>query len=212
VIEKISGEPYEKFVKDKVLTPIGIKTMRIGATLDGRQAPGEVRYYMAGDEKGNSLFTGTEGKVPVPYGAFNLEAMDSHGAWIASAVDLARFASALHDPSRCPVLKPVTIGAMYAPPQPPVGRREDGSLKETYYGCGWNVGSTRRPGVATYWHGGSLPGTSTWFVRRWDGVTWAMLFNQRSGGKKDGAIDGALHRAADAVTEWPKEDLFGKFG
>jgi hypothetical protein len=41
-------------------------------------------------------------------------------------------------------------------------------------------------------------------VRRWDGLCWAVLFNQRSEDKKrpDSAIDPALHRAADAVTVW----------
>ena len=47
-------------------------------------------------------------------------------------------------------------------------------------------------------------------VRRHDGVSWAILFNQRSDDKKlpDSEIDPALHRAANAVTDWPKHDLF----
>ena len=36
-----------------------------------------------------------ETQVPWPYGGFCLEAMDAHGGWLASAVDLARFAAAL---------------------------------------------------------------------------------------------------------------------
>ena len=57
---------------------------------------------------------------------------------------------------------------------------------------------------ANYWHNGSLPGTATLLVRRHDGLSWAVLFNQRSEDKKlpDGDIDAAMHRAADAVTEW----------
>jgi len=62
-----------------------------------------------------------------------------------------------------------------------------------------------KEGRANYWHGGSLPGTFTWLVRRWDGVSWVALFNQRSeqGRLPNEAIDAALHRAADAVKEWP---------
>jgi hypothetical protein len=58
-----------------------------------------------------------------------------------------------------------------------------------------------------------LPGTSTLLVRRWDGLSWAALFNQRSDDKKlpDGAIDTALHRAADAVQEWPTANLFSQW-
>ena len=67
-----------------------------------------------------------------------------------------------------------------------------------------------KAGRANYWHNGSLPGTSSLLVRRSDGLSWAALFNQRSEDEKlpDSEIDGALHRAADAVKEWPKVDLF----
>ena len=128
--------------------------------------------------------------------------MDAHGGWIASVEDLARFVGALDVAAPSPLLKPETLRMMYAPPPPPVARREDGELQDSWYGCGWMV----RPvgGKANSWHSGSLPGTSSLLVRRWDGLSWVVLFNQRSEEKElpDGAIDGALHRAADRVTEW----------
>jgi len=139
--------------------------------------------------------------------------MDAHGGWIASAVDLARFAAALRDSQSSRLLKPDTIRAMHAPPEPPVSRNDDGSLKDVYYGCGWMVRQVGREGKVNYWHTGSLPGTSTLLVRRWDGLSWAVLFNQRSSNKDlpDSAIDPALHRAADAVAEWPEADLFPEY-
>ncbi len=148
--------------------------------------------------------------VPWPYGGFCLESMDAHGGWIASAVDLARFAAALHDAEHSPLLNPKTIQTMYRPPDPPVSRNDDGSLKDHYYGCGWLVRPVGKDAKANYWHTGSLPGTYTLLVRRHDGVSWAILFNQRSDDKKlpDSEIDPALHRAANAVTDWPKHDLF----
>jgi hypothetical protein len=70
-----------------------------------------------------------------------------------------------------------------------------------------------KDGKANYWHTGSLPGTYTLLVRRHDGVSWAVLFNQRSEDDKlpDSDIDPALHRAADAVRQWPKFDLFANY-
>ena len=213
VIEKLTEKSYEDYVKEVVLAPAGIKSMRLGRSLETGRAPGEVRYYMPEAETAESVFPGLSPKVPWPYGAFNLEAMDAHGAWLASAVDLARFAAALHDAEKCPLLKPETWRELHAAPPASVARAEDGPLKWTYYCCGWltrPIGG--QPGKANYWHSGSLPGTYTMLVRRWDGLSWVMLFNQRSKDRKaDGDLDPALHRAADAMKEWPKGDLFTKF-
>jgi N-acyl-D-amino-acid deacylase len=99
---------------------------------------------------------------------------------------------------------------MYAPPPPPASRNPDGALEDTFFGCGWAVRPIGPHGRAHYWHNGSLPGTCTLLVRRADGLSWAALFNQRSEDAKlpDGEIDRALHRAAAAVQEWPKVNLF----
>jgi CubicO group peptidase (beta-lactamase class C family) len=213
IIEKVTGRGYEQFVKEKVLAPLGITRMRLGVTLDGKQAPGEVRYYTSEDGLAQNVFPGQGEKVPWPYGGFHLEAMDAHGGWIASAVDLARIAAALHDPESCPFFKAPTFETMHAPPPAPVSRKPDGSLAETYYGCGWQVRPVGKNGKANYWHNGSLPGTATLLVRRADGLSWAVLFNQRSEDKElpDGAIDPALHRAAMAVAKWPEHDLFSQW-
>ena len=70
--------------------------------------------------------------------------------------------------------------------------------------AGWSVLAGRR-GRAGYSHNGSLPGTFTLLVRRLDGISFAVLFNQRSESSSlpDAAIQPALHRASDAVARWP---------
>ncbi len=91
VIEKLSGQSYEDYVKEHVLAPAGVTAMCVGGTrLDQRHAQ-EVRYYHPGE--GKSVFADDLGQsIPSPYGAWYLEAMDSHGGWLASAEDLARLA------------------------------------------------------------------------------------------------------------------------
>jgi N-acyl-D-amino-acid deacylase len=207
IIEKISGQGYAPFVQEEVLAPIGIRRMRQGISRASGRAPGEVKYYMPGRN-----FEPEDARAE-PYTGFCLEAMDSHGAWLASAVDLVRFAAALDDPARTTWLAPAARRLLYEPPAPPVSRNADGALQPTYYACGWQVRPVGADGRANYWHTGSLPGTYTLLVRRHDGLAWAVLFNQRSSDPKlaDGAIDGALHRAADAVAEWPSHDLFGNY-
>src|SRR6059036_2691362 len=56
VIEQITGTSYQKFVQEKVLAPIGIRLMRIGASLADKRAVGEVRYYTPHDETAKSVF------------------------------------------------------------------------------------------------------------------------------------------------------------
>jgi len=212
IIEDVSGKPYEQFVKDEVLTPLGIPDMRIGHTLPELRAPGEVCYYDPGRGP-NVMQPESSIPVPTPYGTFHLEAMDSHGGWIASAVDLVRFACAFDDPEHCPILKPESVALMFARPDGPAGYEADGSPKAAYYACGWSVRPTP-DGKANHWHGGSLPGTSTLLVRRSDGLNWAVLFNQRADetGLDYGDIDPAMHRAANAVKEWPDWDLWEMAG
>ena len=214
IIEHLTGQSYEAFVKASVLAPCGIRSMRLGRTLAAHRAEREVHYHTPDNATADSLFPGTATKVPWPYGSFHLEAMDAHGGWLASAVDLARFAAALQNPAQCPLLKADTWRELHAAPPAPVSRNDDGVLKEVFYTCGWQARSiVGRAGMANYWHTGSLPGTRTLLVRRWDGLAWAVLFNQRQEipNLPDAAIDAAMHQAAAAVKEWPKEDLFPKF-
>ena len=198
VIERVSGLPYEEYVKRLVLAPAGIRRMRLGASRLAGRAAGEVRYYMPDGGVTQSVFREPVGDVPWPYGGFHLEAMDAHGGWLASAEDLARFAAALDDPRHSPLLKEATIRTMYERPAAPAWRKADGAPTDYYYGCGWLVRPVGTEGKANYWHAGSLPGTYTLLVRRHDGLSWAVLFNQRSNDPKlpDGDIDPALHRAA----------------
>jgi N-acyl-D-amino-acid deacylase len=91
VIERVTGTSYEQFVKESVLAPVGVTRMRLGRSLYADRMPDEVRYYHPGIV--DSVFPGI-GPVPVPYGGFHLEAMDAHGGWVASVVDLLRFEKA----------------------------------------------------------------------------------------------------------------------
>jgi len=151
--------------------------------------------------------------VPLPYGAWHLEAMDSHGGWISSAPDLVRFASAFDKPDACKVLKPESIKTMFARPEGLAGHDKDGKAKDVFYGCGWQVRTLGREDRVNTWHTGSLDGTSTILVRRVDGLCWAVLFNTRNNAKGEtlsGLIDPLVHKAADKVKRWPDRDLFGK--
>jgi N-acyl-D-amino-acid deacylase len=148
--------------------------MRIGGTFLKDRMPGEVQYYDPGVAP--SVFQAKLGEqVPSAYGAWSLEALDSHGGWIASATDLAKFAAAFDDPEHCKLLKADTIHQMFAKPENVIFEGPDKTL---FYGLGWQ-GRTTPGGTAVRLHGGSLPGTATSMVRREDGLCWAVVFNAR---------------------------------
>lgn len=221
VIEKLTGKSYEAYVQDAVLAPMGIRTMQIGRTLPGERHPKETDYFPKEGKVPDVFDPSGERLVPFPDGGFHLEAMDSHGGWIASAPDLVRFCSRMDLTGPSP-LKRETLLEMYAHPE----GKAPTSRKPTYfYGCGWNVrefarASASQPGTPlriqrNVWHSGSLPGTATLMVGRHDGYAWAVLFNRRQPPKSPnltGRIDPWIHKAVNSVTRWPKKNLFREMG
>jgi N-acyl-D-amino-acid deacylase len=205
VIEQLSKQTYEDYVREQVLAPLGITSMRVGATRLESRAENEVRYYHPGPA--DSVFADDLGeKVPSPYGAWYLEAMDSHGGWIASAEDLAKFAAAFDDPDHCPILNRQSIEAMYRRPPGLAGHDEQGKEKPVYYSLGWN-NRVLDNGKINHWHTGSLPGTATILIRRHDGKNFVALLNTRVSPTTNHLgreIDQLLHQMADAVTDWPE--------
>ncbi len=195
VIEAVTGKPYDEAVRERVLAPLGVEGMRIGRSLPEDRVEGEVAYHDQ-EKRAREPVKARGRRVPIGY-AHDQEVMDSHGAWIASAEDLARFAGAFSDPSSSPLLTEESVRAMWAPQQE--------RPKAVWYGLGWqvrDVGEGRR----NAWHSGLLTGgTSTIMVRRHDGLSWAVLFNtDRSGTSGDrlaGLIDPLVHRAVNQAKE-----------
>ena len=71
VIEKLSGQSYESFVRENVLVPSGASEMAVG------KGEREASYYMAG----KLLSTG-----------MNVARMDSHGGWVGTPGEMLAFA------------------------------------------------------------------------------------------------------------------------
>lgn len=212
VLEAVTGRSYESYVQQEVCAPLGIKTMRLGHALLERRAAGEVKYYDSQSRQGLCLYPPKVGQqVPMQYGAENFEAFEAHGGWIASATDLVRFASAFDDVNSCPILSAQAIQEMWARPVGTAGEDADGKPKPAYYGCGWMVRPRGNTGLCNAWHAGFIAGSEALLVRRWDHLSWAVLFNtsmRRAGKSLAQLIDSRLHRAANAVKSWPDVNLF----
>ncbi|MEU4554465.1 serine hydrolase domain-containing protein [Micromonospora violae] len=201
VIEAASGLPYETYVKQKLLAPLKITRMASGWTI--ARHSGEVGYRS--QYSGPTVLDGSGATVPAPYGSFSMRLQDANGGWIASAVDLVRWASAFDTGST--VLNATALNRIFAVPT--VGVNPDG----WYYGLGWQVRPVSGGTGRNTWHTGSMPGTYSLLVRTYHGMSWAVVFNQRDdpSGLSYGAIDSALWTASRAVTSWPSHNLWSTY-
>ena len=210
IIERASGQSYESYVRTNVLAPMGITRARIGRTRMAEQLPGEVRYYFpnrgVNEPLVSSVFPG-EGQVPNNYGGYYLEAMDAHGGWVASTIDLLRFATAVDGRANRPdFLKTTSFESMIAAGAPVCA---GGAC---WYGLGWLVRPTS--GDLNMWHDGSLPGTTALLVRSYHNFAWAALFNARSDASTGNfglELDQTMWTALGRVSTFPTHDLFSTF-
>lgn len=116
VIEKITGQPYEAYVRQSILARCDVQVMRLGGSSLPVRVQGEVLYYQHGGD---------------PY-MMNLARMDSHGGWIATATDLVRFAMHVDGFTTTPnILAQPTIAAM-----------TKGTAANPGYASGWNVNAS----------------------------------------------------------------------
>ena len=207
VIERVSGIPYEEYVRTRVLQPVGASRTRSGKSrLSGALAE-EVRYYVPGAGLNfpmvQSVFPG-EGLVPLNYGGFHIEAMDASGAWVSSTIDLLRFVNGVDGrPTPADILSAETVAQMTGAGATVCA---DGSC---FYAAGWMVRPVQAG--ATWWHGGDLPGTKSFLVRSYYNVSWVALFNAAAPNSLVNELDAALWKAINGMTSFPAQDLFPTF-
>lgn len=200
IIEVASGQSYESFVTDRILKPTGMTQTRLGRTRLNDRADDEAFYYTQQIKTYPAIWdiapakkSGKFESVAGPYGRWDLEVMDAHGAWTSTAVDLVRFAMAL-DSSKQPLLQPATLRLMKD--RPSFASAND----PTWYGFGWNIRSIQNRDRVNMWHNGLVSGTSTILVKRSDNYDWAVLFNtnETNDGKTcSSVIDGPIHSAVN---------------
>ncbi len=207
VIEKAAGQPYETYLQQRILLPSGIGKMWIGSSRQEGRKPNEVKYYpYEGQPLSPSVFPDGPRQVPAMYGAWDLRALDSHGGWIASAIDLMRLMRAVDNAGGTPLLKRESVAQIIARPPAPIAQPD----APTWYGFGFQVRAAANDG--NWWHSGSLPGTSTLLVRAGQNrTTWAFLVNFRDQQSQIGAEMDTLVWTALNGSTLPAHDLFSRY-
>jgi CubicO group peptidase (beta-lactamase class C family) len=206
VIESVTGMSYRDYAM-QVLGRIGIRDMRLARAELANRAPHEVMYD-SGGFTGPTVMNNSGSTVPVEYGGFNIENMDSHGGWLASAVELVRWLSNLDAPGEAnAILNSTSVARMYSLPQNYPLPYINGN---PFYAEGWQVRDYGN-GNRNTWHDGSLPGTTAYVVRIQDGWDFAAILNRRDetgNACYSCQIDSLMWNAHDQVTQWPGGDLF----
>ncbi len=207
IIEKITNERYETYIRDRVLAPAGIYRMFLTRALREQRAQDEVVYYgWPGEPLLPSVFPELPGLVPPQYGAAYAEPLDSMGGWAASAIDIVRFTMALDRPVN-PILLPSSMEVVSE--KPPLAIP---SGNQWWYGAGWIVW----PGKAGFdmEKAGGLPGTRSYLLKRAGGVIWAVVFNSGRIYDTDPFLNDAvasIETAVQNVRSWPSSDLFQQY-
>jgi CubicO group peptidase (beta-lactamase class C family) len=190
VLEAVTHQPYEAWVRQHVLQPSGVLEAHLGHNLPTARLERE-SDYLSRYRMLSCYNTGQQ--VPAAYGGFQVEAMNAHGGWLFSARDLTRLALAADGQASPPdLLSAATLRTMMEP-----------SATALNYAKGWMVNG------GTCWHTGQLDGTASLVVRTASGYTWAILLNTSSGSAEFWQELQALGWSWLAgATSWPTHDLF----
>lgn len=163
IIEKVSGMPYEEFIRTNVLAPAGCYDMHIGGNYYEDKLDNEVHYYTHnGDGKFIEDYTDNGVMVERCYGGNNIPLLSGAGAWCASPAEIARLVAAIDGrPEVEDIISQEAFEQMTE------------YFDKATYSLGWNDTDPAKGWSRT----GTLSGTCA-LVRQFpDGECWIMITN-----------------------------------
>ncbi|MBR1576356.1 MAG: beta-lactamase family protein [Bacteroidales bacterium] len=162
VIERITGEAYEDWMRENVLKAANCTDMHLAYNYYKDKYPGETRYYLQSNDKAVERYDNSGIMVPRCYGGNDIRALKGAGAWVTSVPELARFVASIDGQDEVPdILSRESIEAMTFP------------TDSVTYGLGWN--DISEEGVWT--RTGTFSGTSALIKNYPDGECWIMVTN-----------------------------------
>lgn len=163
IIEKVSGKPYEQFIKEDVLRPAGCFDMHIAGSYYSDRRENEVRYYThEGEGKYIEEYTDSGIMVERCYGGNNIPLLSGAGAWCGSPAEIARLVASIDG-------RPETTDILSAEA---VAQMTEYFDKDTY-SLGWNDTDPSKGWSRT----GTLAGTSALVKYFPDGECWILITN-----------------------------------
>ncbi len=191
VVQQAARQPYESYVRQQVLRPLGITDMRLEQLAPAYAVREAHRYRGDGRE-----LPGGRAAIAAPA-----------GNWLANVVDLARIAGGMSGAGGKELLGAGVSQQMFALPPRPLNKRRNGA----HLGLGWD--SVRDvAGGLEYHKSGSAAGVRTRVEHVAPDIDWVLLLN--SDGTSDGQstavarLVAEIRRAIESTSQWPDRDLF----
>jgi CubicO group peptidase (beta-lactamase class C family) len=194
VIESVTGQDYEKFIRNEVLKPVGITDMHAGKSYLSDRRFNEVKYYEANDNQMVSCFDGSGRMVPKVYGGNPIELLGPAGGWIASSVELAKLLVQIDGFKNVPDMLPRNLIDQMVDDEPFRGP------------LGWKTVHDNGDWIRT----GSMAGTSAIMKRQANGFSWVVVINTSSwkGPRLPYYINYMMGKIERTIKQWPRHDLF----
>ncbi len=142
IIERVSGKPYEDFLRERIFQPLGMVDTRLNDL--NEIVPSRAAGYVL---RNGHLYNGQPVSPTHTYGA---------GGLLSTAADLAKWDAALYTER---VLRKSSLEQMLTPATLNDSQPARNSVFNNYYGFGWFLGEIGRHKYAD--HGGVIPSPPT---------------------------------------------------
>lgn len=194
LIEQVTQQSYEEYVKENILKPIGIYDMHLANNYYEERYQNEVRYYEPLDSDPIESYDGSGRFLPRSYGGNNIRGLLGAGGWVASSSELLKLVAAIDGKDNVPdILSQESIEIMT-------------KFNKSYLPIGWSRCTPQGDWTRT----GNLAGTSAIIKHNRDGYSWVFITNTSSwkGANFPPEIAQMIRRASNKIDVWPERDLF----
>lgn len=162
IIEQVSGQSYEDFIRDNVLTPVGCREFKIAGNYYTDRHENEVRYYVQANDLPVPEYNNSGDSVVRCYGGNDIKSLAGAGAWVASTPELALLVSAIDGREGIPdIISKESVDAMTE------------YFDQDTYSLGWNDTNPEKGWVRS----GTFSGTNALIKYFPDGECWVFVSN-----------------------------------
>lgn len=152
VIEEVSGQSYEAFVKENILDKVGATNTLLARNGQNEKYPDEATYYSQ-----NNLN---------PYTTYNIRRSDATAGWVSTPSDIARIVSSIEEQGNRPILLGSNLNEQRRTPLNNSGNYGKGTIRLNHPDLGF-----------AYWHDGFWPGSQSLTVSLKNNMSVTVVMN-----------------------------------